>query len=114
MIQTSLNNLVLDTPTSNTIPAPRPAPRNTPPLPLTKKSVLEKKIKFLQSAFKNKWVVGGFFSTHRHGISAGHNSVECAGKRNKGKPVSHNNSATSTNPVRPGKDRNKGWDDWLL
>ena len=60
MIHTSLNNLAAASPTSTTPPTPRPAPRNTPHPPLTEKSVLEKKIKSLQAAYKNKWVVGGF------------------------------------------------------
>ena len=114
MIQTSLKNLASNSPTGNNHTNPRPAPRKTPPLLLTKNSVLEKEIKLLQAAYKNKWVVGGICSTQGHGFGAGHKSVDFAGKRNKGKTVSHNNSATHSNPDRPSKDHNKGWDDWLL
>ena len=82
MIQTSLNNLEAATPTNTTPPAPKPAPKNVPPLPLTNIRVLENKIKLLQGAYKNKWLVGEFCSTHGQAVGAGQNSVDCAGKRN--------------------------------
>ena len=91
MIKTSLKNLASAKPNGTTHTTLRHAPRKTPPLPLTGKSVSEKKIKLFQSAYKKKWVVGGFCSTYKHGVSAVHNSVDCASKRNEGKPGAKKN-----------------------
>ena len=91
-------------------PAPISTPSNTNPLSPTKKSVTEKRILILQYAVKNKWKVRGFFSTHSHGVRAGHNNGNCSDKKDGGQDV----NATRIKPVGPGKDFNKGWDAWLL
>ena len=74
----------------------------------------EKRILILQSAVKNKWKVEGFCSTHSHDVYVGHDSSNCAYKKDVGKAGSHNVNATRANPVGPGKDFNKVWDAWLL
>ena len=70
---------------------------------------MEKRILILQYAVKNKWKVGGFCSTHGHGVRVGYNSGNCADKND-----GHDVNAKHSNPVGPGKDFNKGWDAWLL
>ena len=75
---------------------------------------MEKRILILQSAVNNKWKVGGFCSTHGHGVCAGHDSGNCSDKMNVWKSGGHNVNATRSNPVGPGKDMNKGWDACLL
>ena len=57
---------------------------------------------------KNNWVVGGFYSTHGHGVLAGHNSKTCGTKG-----AGHIDTATQKIPAGFGKDKNKGWDAWL-
>ena len=52
--------------------------RNTQ-LPATKKDKLHRKICQLQAAVKHKWVVGGFCSSHSHGVDPDHDSANCAG-----------------------------------
>ena len=69
----------------------------------------DKRILILQAAVKNKWKSGGFCSTHSHGVRARHSSTTCNDKRN-----GHVNAATKASPAVPGKDINKGWDDWLM
>ena len=61
------------------------------------------------AAVKNKCNLGGFCSTHGHGVCAGHSSTNCNDKSN-----GHNNAATRASPAGPVKDINKGWDDWLM
>ena len=95
-------------------PAPRSKPRNTNPLPPTKKRVMEKWILILQSSVNNKWKVGGFCSTHGHGAHAVHDSGNCADKKYVGNTGGHDVNATRPNPLGPGKDFKKGWDAWLL
>ena len=73
------------------------------------KCELEKRIPILQAAVKNKWKVGGFCSTHGHGIRTGHSITNCNDKSN-----SHVNAVTRASPAGPGKDINKGWDDWIM
>ena len=51
-------------------PAPRATPRNTDPLPPTKKRMMEKWILILQSAVNNKWKVGGGSAPHTVTASA--------------------------------------------
>jgi hypothetical protein len=62
----------------------------------------------LRAAIKYKWIPGGFCSTHGWGVSAGHSSADCKGKR-----PGHIDSATRTNPQGPGAYKNKCWDDFL-
>ena len=64
---------------------------------------MEKRILTLQSSVKNKWKVGGFCSTHGHGVRAGYESGNCADKKDV-----HDVNTTHTNPVGPVKDFNKG------
>lgn len=104
-IQASLDALAA----SPNNPAPAPAARaRTAALPLTEKRKLEKRIQTLQSALKNRWVKGGFCSTHGHGVGAGHCSKTC-GTKGSG----HVDGATRANPAGPGKEKNKGWDEWM-
>ena len=63
----------------------------------------------LQAAVKNKGKVGGFCSTHGHGVCSGHSSSNC--NNNK---YGHVNAATHASTAGPGKYINKGWDDWLM
>ena len=49
-------------------------------LPLAKKHKLKKRIKTLKAAIKNNWKVGGFCSTHGHGIRVGHDNKTCSTK----------------------------------
>ena len=69
----------------------------------------EKRILILQAAVKNKWKVGGFCSTHGHGVRSSHSSNSCNNKKN-----GHVHVATRASPSGPGKDINKGWDNWLM
>jgi hypothetical protein len=104
-IRASLDALSSDP--NNSAPTPGARAR-TAVLPLTEKRKLEKRIKTLEAAVKSKWIVGGFCSTHGHGVGAGHCSKTC-GTKGSG----HVDSATRANPSGPGKDKNKGWDSWL-
>ena len=63
----------------------------------------------LQAAVKNKWKVGGFCSTHGHGVRAKHSSSNCNDKRE-----GHVTTATRASPAGQGKNINKGWDDWFF
>ena len=58
-------------------------------LPLAKKHKLKKRIKTLKAAIKNNWKVGGFCSTHGHGVRVGHDNKTCSTKG-----AGHVNSAT--------------------
>ena len=78
------------------------------PLANAEKRKLERWIKTLKATAKNSWSVGGFCSTHGHGVSAGHDSKTC---RTKG--AGHVDSAIQKNPAGIVKDKNKGWDAWL-
>ena len=42
-----------------------------------------------------------------------HNSMSCKNKTREVKTGGHVNSATRSNPVGPGKNKNKGWDDFV-
>ena len=74
------------------------------PLDNNEKRKLERHIRTI----KNKWNVGGFCSTHGHGVAVGHNSKTCGTKG-----TGHIDTATRKNPAGPGKEKNKGWDAWL-
>ena len=78
------------------------------PLDNTEKRKLEQRIHTLKAAIKNKWVVGGFCSTHGHGVAVGHDSKTCGTK-----DVGHVDAATRKKPSGPGKEKNQGWDAWL-
>ena len=91
------------TPTSN-----RTAGTRTSSLPSNQREI-EKKILILQAAVKNKWRVGGFCSTHGHGIRARHSSSNCNNKRE-----GHVTTATQESPAGPGKNINKVWGNWLF
>ena len=82
--------------------------RNTQ-LPAMEKDKLHRQISLLQAAVKHKWVVGGFCSSHGHGVSSDHDSAKCRGQRQ-----GHDPTANRARPVGPGAKRNKGWDDWIL
>ena len=62
-------------------------------------------IRLLQSAVKNRWIVGGFCSSHGWGVNYQHSSATCNNKL-----ADHNDTATRANPPGPGKTKNKGWD----
>ena len=64
-------------------------------------------IKLLQAAIKNRWIVGGFCSSHGWGVGHLHSSSTC-----KNKMTGHVDTATKTNPADPGATRNQGWDDF--
>ena len=64
--------------------------------------------KRLIQALKKGWCIGGFCSTHGHGVSRGHTSASCT-KQAPG----HVTTATRANPAGPGAMINKGWDDGL-
>ena len=49
----------------------------------------EKRILILQADINNKWKVGGFCSTHGHGVHAGHISTNC-----NDKSIGHVNAVT--------------------
>ena len=70
---------------------------------------MEKSILILQAAVKNKWKVGGFCSMHGHGVRSGHIRTNCNDKKN-----GHVNAATRSSSAGPGKEINKGWDNWLM
>ena len=74
------------------------------------------RINQLQAAIRGSWVTGPaskFCSTHGWGLGPGHNSMSCKNKTKEGKPGSHVNTATRSSPVGPGKNKNKGWDDFV-
>ena len=100
-IKAALTNLAAATPIRN-------AGTRTGSLP-TDQSETEKRILILQAAVKNKWKVGGFCSTHGHGVRFGHSSNNCNDKKN-----GHVNAATRASPAGLGKDIKKGWYDWLM
>ena len=77
------------------------------PLANAEKRKLERWIKTLKATAKNSWSVGGFCSTHGHGVAAGHDRTICSSKG-----AGHVNIATRKNPTGLGKDKNKGWDVW--
>ena len=110
-IKAALDNLAATVPRN---PDPRSTPKNTNPLSSTEKRVVKKRTLILQSAVKNNWKVGGFYSTYGHGVRTGHDSGNCADKKDIGKAGGHDINATRANPVGLGKDFNKGWDAWLL
>ena len=91
------------TPTSN-----RTAGTRTGSLTFDQRNT-EKMILILQDAVKNKWKVGGFCSTHGHGVRAKHSSSSCNDKRE-----GHVTTKTRSSLAIPGKNINKGWDDWLF
>ena len=62
-------------------------------------------IRLLQSAVKNRWIVGGFCSSHGWGVSYQHTSATC-----KNKIAGHIDTATRSNPAGPRKTKNQGWD----
>ena len=62
-------------------------------------------IRLLQSAVKNRWIVGGFCSSYCWGVSYQHSSATCNNKL-----AGHNDTATRANLSGPGKKNNKGWD----
>ena len=97
---TKLEKLGLDLKPSNHRPSQSIQP---PPA-----SVNSRAISQLRGAIKHKWVPGGFCSTHGWGVSAGHTSADCKGKR-----PGHVDSTTRTNPQGPGATKNKGWDDFI-
>ena len=89
-IESALTNLTAaapNTPASN-------ARANTPP---TTQRKMEKRILIFQAAVKNTWKVGGYCSTHGHGVRAGHSS-----DNNNNKKADHVDTATRMNPVGPG------------
>ena len=69
----------------------------------------EKSILILQAAVKNKWKVGGFCSTHGHGVRYSHSSTNCNDKNN-----GHVNATTRSSTAGPGKEINKDRGDWLM
>ena len=112
-IKTALKNLLASMAATPAATAASPTPSRTAgtrtgSLPSDQRKT-EKRILILQAAVKNKWKVVGFYSTHGHGVLAGHSSTNCDDKRN-----GHVNAATRSSPAGPGKDINKGWDDWLM
>ena len=46
-------------------------------LPATEREKLHRHISQLQAAVKHKWFVGGFCSTHDHGVGPDHDSAQC-------------------------------------
>ena len=100
-IKAALTNLAAATPIRNA-----GTRTGSPP---TDQSETEKRILILQAAVKNKWKVGGFCSTHGHGVRSGHSSNNCNDKKN-----GHVNATTRASPAGPGRDINKEWDDWLM
>ena len=62
-------------------------------------------IPLLQSAVKNRWIIGGFCSSHGWGVSYEHTSATC-----KNKLACHIDTATRSNPAGPGGKKNQGWD----
>ena len=100
-IKAALTNLAAATPSRN-------AGTRISTLPTNQRKT-EKRILILQASVKNKWKVGWFCSTHNHGVRSGHSSNNCNDKKNF-----QVNTATYAGPAGPGKDINKGWDDWLM
>ena len=72
------------------------------------------RINQLMSKIKGKWVPGGFYSTHGHGVGAGHSIKNCNNKTKNGETGGHNNNATCANPSGPDQNMNKYWDKMLL
>ena len=62
-------------------------------------------IRLLQSAVKNRWIVGGLCSSHGWGVCYQHTSANCNNKLAGG-----SDSATRANPSGPCKTNNQGWD----
>ena len=60
-------------------------------------------IRLLQSAVQNRWIVGGFCSSHGWGVRYQHTSAAC-----KNKLAGHIDLATRANPSGPGKTKNQG------
>ena len=74
------------------------------------------RINQLQAAIRCGWITGAsskFCSTHGWGLGPGHDSMSCINKTREGAPGGHVNAATLSNPVGPGKNKNKGWDDFV-
>ena len=70
----------------------------------------------LQAEIRGSWITGAsskFCSTHRWGLGPGHDSTLCKNKTKEGEPGGHVNAATRANTVGPGKNKNKGWDDFV-
>jgi hypothetical protein len=108
-IKSSLDALAAAAPAAAAPTTRRRPPRSAgAPLDSNEKRKLERRIRTLEAAIKNKWSVGGFCSTHGHGVSAGHDSKTCGTKG-----TGHVDSATRQIPAGPGKDKNKGWDTWI-
>ena len=101
-IKTSLDALAAATPA---LPTRRGTRSTAAPLSNTGKRKLERRIRTLEAAIKNKWEVGGFCSTLGHGVSAGYDSKICGTKG-----AGHVNSSTRKNRAGEGKKKNKGWD----
>ena len=74
------------------------------------------RINQLQAAICGSWITGPaskFCSKHGWGLVPGHDSMSCKNKTKEGEPGGHVNTATRSNPVGPGKNKNKGWDDFV-
>ena len=74
------------------------------------------RINQLQAEICGIWITGAsskFCSTHGWGLGPGHDSMSCKNKTREGEPGGHVNAATRSNPVGPGKNKNKGWDDFV-
>ena len=74
------------------------------------------RINQLQASIRGSWITGAaskFCSTHGWGLGPGHDSMSCKNKTREGETGGHINSATRSNPVGPGKNKNKGWDDFV-
>ena len=75
------------------------------------------RINQLQAAIRGSCITGSasnFCSTQSWGLGPVHDSMSCKNKTKEGKPGGHVNTPTRVNPVGPGKNKNKGWDDFVI
>ena len=103
-IAASITDLKLALTTTTT-----PTPRGTRSPFTSERDRLHIRVNQLQAATKGKWVKGRFFSTNVHGVYEGHDSGHC-NFEGRG----HVRTTTRNNPEGPGKEKNKGWDAFLL
>ena len=99
----TINKLLTDIKLSSSSPNPRSSSTGTGAGATSNQQT----IRLLQAAVKNRWIVGGFCSSHGWRVGHLHSSSTCKNNMDK-----HMDTATQSNPAGPGATRNQGWDDF--